>query len=114
MSTKSNPLVTLINAVFQLDKDWVSRVSMAMIVMSLIWGILGIIDALMARIQEMVLELSQTLVFTSQEYYGGITLHGVRDLFGFAVQLEVAIFIFLSYKILNFQPRFLLTLLQKF
>jgi cytochrome c oxidase subunit 1/terminal oxidase heme-binding subunit I len=53
-----------------LDKDWVSRVSMAMIVMSLIWGILGIIDALMARIQEMVWGLSQTLVFTSQEYYG--------------------------------------------
>jgi cytochrome c oxidase subunit 1/terminal oxidase heme-binding subunit I len=105
MSSKSNPLITLVNAVFQLDKDWVSRVSMAMIVMSLIWGILGIIDALAARMQEMVWGLSQTLVFTSQEYYGAITLHGVRDLFGFAVQLEVAIFIFLSYKLLNFQPR---------
>ncbi|ARM74948.1 cbb3-type cytochrome c oxidase subunit I [Acidianus manzaensis] len=105
MSSKSNPLVTLVNAVFQLDKDWVSRITMAMIVMSLIWGILGIIDALMARIQEASWGLSQTLVITSQEYYGSITLHGVRDLFGFAVQLEVAIFIFLSYKLLNFQPR---------
>jgi len=105
MSTRPNSLVTLLNSIFQLDKDWVSRITMAMIVMSLIWGMLGIIDALMARIQEAAWATSASLVMTSQEYYGGITLHGVRDLFGFAVQLEIAIFIFLSYKLLNFQPR---------
>ncbi|NON61219.1 cbb3-type cytochrome c oxidase subunit I, partial [Acidianus sp. RZ1] len=102
---RSNPLFTLINAIFQLDKDWVSRITMAMIVMSLVWGMLGIIDALMARIQEASWGLTQSLVITSQEYYGSITLHGVRDLFGFAVQLEVALFIFLSFRLLNLQPK---------
>ncbi|MBW9140272.1 MAG: oxidase, partial [Candidatus Aramenus sp.] len=90
---RANPIVTLLNAVFQLDKDWISRITMGMIVLSLVWGILGIIDALMARLQEAAWATSQSLILTSQEYYGGITLHGVRDLFGFAVQLEIAVFI---------------------
>ncbi|EWG06951.1 MAG: cytochrome-c oxidase [Candidatus Aramenus sulfurataquae] len=79
------------NAVFQLDKDWISRMTMSMTVLSLVWGILGIIDTLAARLQEAVWATSQSLVITSQEYYGSITLHGVRDLFGFAVQLEMVI-----------------------
>ncbi|WP_054845009.1 hypothetical protein [Sulfuracidifex tepidarius] len=49
---KSNPLVKLVSSIFLLDKDWVTRVTMAMIVLSLVWGILGIIDALMVRIEE--------------------------------------------------------------
>jgi cytochrome c oxidase subunit 1/terminal oxidase heme-binding subunit I len=105
MSSVSKSLINLVNAVLQLDKDWVSRITMAMIVLSLVWGILGIIDALAARIQELSWGVSQTLVLTSQEYYASIGLHAMRDLFGFAVQLEIAIFVFLSYKILHFQPR---------
>ncbi|ARM74782.1 cbb3-type cytochrome c oxidase subunit I [Acidianus manzaensis] len=105
MNSGTKVLVNLVNALFQLDKDWVSRITMAMIVMSLIWGILGIIDALMVRIQEAAWATSATLVFTSQEYYGSIALHAMRDLFGFAVQLEIAIFIFISFRLLHLQPR---------
>ena len=32
------------------------------------------------------------LPLTAQEYYASITIHGMRDLFGFAQQLEFAIF----------------------
>ena len=98
-------LVNFVKQVFQLDKDWLSRITMAMIVMSLIWGMLGVIDAMMARLQEAVWGVSSSFILTSPEYYGSITLHGVRDLFGFAVQLEVAIFVFLSLRILRLEPR---------
>ena len=98
-------LVNFVKQVFQLDKDWLSRITMAMIVMSLIWGMLGVIDAMMARLQEAVWGVSSSFILTSPEYYGSITLHGVRDLFGFAVQLEVAIFVFLFLRILRLEPR---------
>jgi heme/copper-type cytochrome/quinol oxidase subunit 1 len=42
---------------------------MAMIVMSIVWGALGVIDALMVRIQEVPWGLTQTLLLTPQEYY---------------------------------------------
>ena len=54
-------LVSIINAIFQLDKDWVTRITMAMIVMSIVWGALGVVDALMVRIQEASWGLTQTL-----------------------------------------------------
>ncbi|BFH73751.1 cbb3-type cytochrome c oxidase subunit I [Sulfurisphaera javensis] len=100
-----NGLTKFIVSIFQLDKDWVTRIVMAMIVMSLIWGMLGVIDALMVRIQEASWGLMQALPFTPQEYYASITLHGMRDLFGFAQQLEFAIFTYFTFKMLNLQPR---------
>ena len=105
MESPTKSLVNLIVSVFQLDKDWVTKITMAMIVMSLIWGILGIIDALMVRIQEAAWGLSMALPLTPQEFYASITLHGMRDLFGFAQQLEFAIFTFFTFKLLNIQPR---------
>jgi len=95
----------LVKDIFQLDKDWVTRATMGMIVLSIIWGILGIIDAFMVRVQEVSWGLAQTLPLTAQEYYGSITLHGMRDLFGFAQQLILAIFIYFTFKMLNVQPR---------
>lgn len=62
-------LVSVVNAIFQLDKDWVTKITMAMIVMSIVWGALGVIDALMVRIQEVPWGLTQTLLLTPQEYY---------------------------------------------
>jgi len=91
-SSPVKPLINLVVSIFQLDKDWITKITMAMIVMSLIWGILGVIDALMVRIQEATWGLSVTLPFTPQEFYASITLHGMRDLFGFAQLLEFAIF----------------------
>lgn len=98
-------LVSIVNAIFQLDKDWVTRITMAMIVMSIVWGALGVVDALMVRIQEASWGLTQTLPLTPQEYYASITLHGMRDLFGFAQQLEFAIFIYFTFKMLKMEPR---------
>ncbi|WP_246253042.1 hypothetical protein [Acidianus brierleyi] len=78
---------------------------MAMIIVSLVWGILGIIDALMVRIQEAAWATSSSLLLTSQEYYGSIALHAMRDFFAFAVQLELAIFIFISFRLIKMQPK---------
>jgi heme/copper-type cytochrome/quinol oxidase subunit 1 len=98
-------VISFISSILQLDKDWVTRITMAMIVLSIIWGALGIIDALMVRIQEASWGLMQTLPLTAQEYYASITLHGMRDLFGFAQQLEFAIFIYFTFKMLRIEPR---------
>ncbi|MCI2414307.1 MAG: cbb3-type cytochrome c oxidase subunit I [Candidatus Aramenus sp.] len=98
-------LKDLVVALFQLDKDWTTRIVMAMLVMGVIWGLLGVIDSLMVRIQETAWGTLGTLVMTSQEYYGGITLHAERDLFGFAQQVIYALFIYFTIKLLNLQPR---------
>ena len=70
-------VISFISSILQLDKDWVTRITMAMIVLSIIWDALGIIDALMVRIQEASWGLMQTLPLTAQEYYASITLHGM-------------------------------------
>jgi terminal oxidase heme-binding subunit I len=98
-------LKDLLVSLFQLDKDWTTRIVMGMLVMSVIWGLLGIIDALMVRIQEATWGLTQTLPLSPQEYFASITLHGARDLFPFAEQLEFALFIYFTIKLLNIQPR---------
>ncbi|WP_338599540.1 cbb3-type cytochrome c oxidase subunit I [Sulfolobus tengchongensis] len=90
---------------FQLDKDWVTRIVMAMLVLGVIWGLLGVIDSLMVRLDEAAWGLSANLVLTPQEYYAGITLHAERDLFGFAQQVIYAIFIYFTIKLLNIEPR---------
>ncbi|MEM4041583.1 MAG: cbb3-type cytochrome c oxidase subunit I [Saccharolobus sp.] len=89
----------------QLDKDWTTRIVMAMLVLGVIWGLLGVIDSLMVRLQEATWGLSANLLFTPQEYYAGITLHAERDLFGFAQQVIYAIFIYFTIKLLNIEPR---------
>ncbi|AOL16262.1 oxidase [Sulfolobus sp. A20] len=90
---------------FQLDKDWTTRMVMAMLVLGVVWGLLGVIDSLMVRTVEASWGLGANLVLTPQEYYAGITLHAERDLFGFAQQVIYAIFIYFTIKLLNIQPR---------
>jgi terminal oxidase heme-binding subunit I len=98
-------LVSIVRDLFQLDKDWVTRATMAMIVMSVVWGILGVVDALMVRLVEATWGLYGFLPLTPQEYYASITLHAMRDLFGFAQQLEFAVFIYFTFKMLKLEPR---------
>ncbi|BBD73149.1 oxidase [Sulfodiicoccus acidiphilus] len=76
-----------------------------MLVMGVAWGFLGTIDSLMVRIQETLWGFAGLLQFTPQEYYGAITLHASRDLFGFAQQIIYAIIIFFTIRLLNLQPR---------
>ncbi|TRN04240.1 oxidase [Sulfolobus sp. E1] len=90
---------------FQLDKDWTTRMVMAMLVLGVVWGLLGVIDSIMVRTVEASWGLGANLVLTPQEYYAGITLHAERDLFGFAQQVIYAIFIYFTIKLLNIQPR---------
>lgn len=98
-------LKDLIVSLFQLDKDWTTRIVMGMLVMGVIWGLLGVIDSLAVRIQESMWSTLGVLPTTPQEYYGGITLHAERDLFGFAQQVIYAIIIYFTIKLLNLQPR---------
>jgi hypothetical protein len=60
-------LVSIVNAIFQLDKDWVMRITKTMIVMSVVWGALGVIDALLVKIQEASRVFTQTLLLTPLE-----------------------------------------------
>ena len=95
----------LVVALFQLDKDWTTRIVQAMLVLGVIWGLLGIIDSLMVRIVESMWGTFGVLPLTPQEYYASITLHAERDLFGFAQQVIYAIIIYFTIKLLGLEPR---------
>jgi Heme/copper-type cytochrome/quinol oxidases, subunit 1 len=95
----------LVVALFQLDKDWTTRIVQAMLVMGVIWGLLGVIDSLMVRIVESMWGTFGVLPLTPQEYYASITLHAERDLFGFAQQVIYAIIIYFTIKLLGLEPR---------
>jgi terminal oxidase heme-binding subunit I len=98
-------LKDLVVALFQLDKDWTTRIVQAMLVMGVIWGLLGVIDSLMVRIVESMWGTFGVLPLTPQEYYASITLHAERDLFGFAQQVIYAIIIYFTIKLLGLEPR---------
>ncbi|MCG2884682.1 MAG: cbb3-type cytochrome c oxidase subunit I, partial [Sulfolobales archaeon] len=95
----------LVVALFQLDKDWTTRIVQAMLVLGVIWGLLGVIDSLMVRIVESMWGTFGVLPLTPQEYYASITLHAERDLFGFAQQVIYAIIIYFTIKLLGLEPR---------
>ncbi|AAY79522.1 cytochrome c oxidase polypeptide I [Sulfolobus acidocaldarius DSM 639] len=99
--TFRNIIVTL----FQLDKDWTTRIVSSMLILGVVWGALGVIDGLMVRIQESAWGIYGFLPFTPQEYFAGITLHAERTLFGFAQQIIFAIIIYLVIKLMGIQPR---------
>jgi len=95
----------LVGTLFQLDKDWTSRIVMAMLIMGVLWGLLGMVDSLMIRVQETGWGVTGSMPFTPQEYYAGITLHAERALFGFTQQVIYAIFIFFTIRLLKLEPR---------
>ena len=78
--------------ILQLDRDWMTRITMLMVIASVVWGILGAADIFDWRTQVTAYALGQTLSLSNQEAYASITLHGIRMLFGFAQQLELALF----------------------
>ncbi|MGD0250002.1 MAG: cbb3-type cytochrome c oxidase subunit I [Thermoplasmata archaeon] len=83
---------TFFQRVFQLDRDWMTRITMLMVVASVFWGILGAVDIFGWRTQVTAFALGQPLHLSNQEIYSSLTLHGIRMLFGFAQQLELALF----------------------
>ncbi|MGP8077237.1 MAG: cbb3-type cytochrome c oxidase subunit I [Thermoplasmata archaeon] len=83
---------TFFQRVFQLDRDWMTRITMLMVIASVFWGILGAVDIFGWRTQVTAFALGQSLHLSNQEIYSSLTLHGIRMLFGFAQQLELALF----------------------
>jgi cytochrome c oxidase subunit I len=83
---------TFFQRLFQLDRDWMTRITMLMVVASVFWGIVGAFDIFGWRTQVTAFALGQPLHLSNQEIYSSLTLHGIRMLFGFAQQLELALF----------------------
>src|SRR5208282_5175043 len=84
--------LTFFQRVFQLDRDWMTRITMLMVVASVFWWVLGAVDIFGWRTQVTAFALGQPLHLSNQEIYSSLTLHGIRMLFGFAQQLELALF----------------------
>ncbi len=84
--------LTFFQRVFQLDRDWMTRITMLMVVASVFWGIVGAFDIFGFETQVGAFALGQPLHLSNQEIYSSLTLHGIRMLFGFAQQLELALF----------------------
>ena len=83
---------TLFERVFQLNRDWMTRVTMLMVIAAVFWGVVGAFDIFGFRTQVTAFALGQALHLSNQEVYSSLTLHGIRMLFGFAQQLEMALF----------------------
>lgn len=84
--------VRLIDRIFLLERDWLTRITMLMVILSLFWGAFGAFDAFGFQTQATAWGLGQPLHLSNQEAYSSLTLHGIRMLFGFAQQLEFALF----------------------
>jgi terminal oxidase heme-binding subunit I len=102
--------VRFLERLFLLDRDWLTRMTMLMIVFSILWGAIGGADAFTWRTQVTAFAIGQNLPLSNQEAYAAITLHGIRMLFGFAQQLEMAIFGVLLVTALGLKPRYKWTL----
>jgi heme/copper-type cytochrome/quinol oxidase subunit 1 len=95
----------LVDRLLLLERDWLTRITMLMILLSLLWGAIGGFDAFGSRTQVTAWALGQPLHLSNQEIYSSITLHGVRMLFGFAQQLEFALFGLLAINAIGVTPR---------
>ena len=84
--------LTFFQRVFQLDRDWMTRITMLMVVAAVFWGVVGAFDIFGFETQVAAFALGQPLHLSNQEIYSSLTLHGIRMLFGFAQQLELALF----------------------
>ncbi len=82
----------LFERIFLLQRDWMTRITMLMIILSLFWGAVGAFDAFGFQTQVVAWVEFTSLHLSNQEIYSSVTLHGIRMLFGFAQQLEMAIF----------------------
>src|SRR5579875_1256773 len=95
---------TLIRTIFQTDKSWESRVLAFTLAWGVAWAIVGGSDALLVRVQETGYSLGGSLLETPWVYYAGLTLHAIRFLFGFAQQIEMGVFVFLTVKLTGALP----------
>ncbi|MFZ0890873.1 MAG: cbb3-type cytochrome c oxidase subunit I [Thermoplasmata archaeon] len=95
----------LFERVFLLRRDWMTRITMLMIILALFWGAVGGFDAFGFQSQVVAYATQSTLHLSNMEIYSSITLHGVRELFGFAQQLEMSLVGLLAINALGIAPR---------
>ena len=91
--------------VFLLERDWMTRITMLMVILAVVWGAIGGFDIFGFQTQVYAWALGQPLHLSNQEIYASLSLHGIRMLFGFAQQFEMAIFGVLLINALGITPR---------
>ncbi|HTS33542.1 MAG TPA: cbb3-type cytochrome c oxidase subunit I [Thermoplasmata archaeon] len=95
----------LFERVFLLERDWMTRITMLMLIAGLFWGAVGGFDAFGFQSQVIAYTSGTTLHLSDQEIYSSLTLHGIRELFGLTQQVEMAIFGVLAVNALGIVPR---------
>jgi terminal oxidase heme-binding subunit I len=95
----------VLRRIFLLDRDWMTRITMLMVLAGFAWAIAGGTDALNVRLQEFAYATSGALPLTNQEYYASVTQHGVRMLFGFVQQITMAVIGYLLVQHYRVEPR---------
>jgi heme bearing subunit I of the terminal oxidase len=95
----------LFDRIFLLQRDWMTRITMLMIILSIFWGAVGAFDVFGYQTQVIGFATGGTIELSNQEIYSSLTLHGIRMLFGFAQQLQMAFFGFLLVNVLGLTPR---------
>lgn len=95
----------LFDRVFLLQRDWMTRISMLMLIAGLFWGAVGGFDAFGFQSQVIGYESVTGLHLSTVEIYSSLTLHGIRELFGFAQQVELAVLGLLVINALSITPR---------
>jgi heme bearing subunit I of the terminal oxidase len=98
--------VRLFDRIFLLHRDWMTRITMLTLILAVFWGAVGGFDAFGFQAQVVGYATTGRLELSNQEIYSSVTLHGIRMLFGFAQQLEMAFFGFLLVNVLSLTPRF--------
>ncbi len=95
----------LFDRIFLLQRDWMTRITMLTIICALLWGAVGGFDAFGFQTQVVAYATGSALHLSNVEIYSSVTLHGIRELFGFAQQLELAAIGFLVVNALALTPR---------
>jgi len=97
--------ISFFRRVFMLERDWMTRITMLMVILAVVWGAIGAFDIFGFQTQVYAWAMGQPLHLSNQEIYSSLTLHGIRMLFGFAQQFEMAIFGVLLINALGITPR---------
>jgi heme/copper-type cytochrome/quinol oxidase subunit 1 len=95
----------IFDRVFLLQRDWMTRITMLMLIAGLFWGAVGGFDAFGFQTQVVAYTSGQALHLSNVEIYSSVTLHGIRELFGFAQQIEIAVLGLLVVNALGVTPR---------
>jgi heme/copper-type cytochrome/quinol oxidase subunit 1 len=95
----------LFDRIFLLHRDWMTRITMLMLISGIFWGAVGGFDAFGFQSQVLAYAGGTPLHLSMVEIYSSLTLHGIRELFGFAQQIELAVLGLLVINALGIVPR---------